>query len=332
MAQGASTSSLSRDEIARIVSNSQAYSAACVKIQTKTRGLQPLIYNSIQRDLTARRTDRMLILKPRQVGSSTWCLFDRCWYPAVTKPDTNVLVMAHEQDLAEEFLSKMELAHHYLPREFQLQMDEDTKYAKSFPELRSRIDIGTFGVARKGAGARLGRTRQILYGTEIADPRVEDDVIRMAMQIVPAEGVIIFDSTPKGRRGWFFDECMKALLGESDFTLYFYPAYQHEEYQDPVPAKFKVRKDEEYLIKRGVSEGYIVWKRRKVREIGELSFKELYPEDPNECFLFSGSPCFSQTDLEHFANSEGFCRYQWRGKLVEWPRARGSLQRVHAPS
>lgn len=270
----------------------------------------------------------MLILKPRQVGSSTWCLFDRCWFPAVTQMDTNVLIMGHEEDLAQEFLSKIDLAHQLLPPEFRLRMDEDTKYAKSFPELRSRIDIGTFGVGRKGAGAKLGRTRQILYGTEIADPRVEDDVIKMAMQIVPKDGDIIYDSTPKGRRGWFFDECMKALAGESDFTLFFYPWYQHEEYILPVPDKFKATADDERLMRRGVTVGQLAWKRVKVNEIGELSFKELYPEDPNECFLFSGSPCFSQTDLEHFATSDGFCKHHWHGKLVEWPRAIGALQRV----
>lgn len=278
----------------------------------------------------------MLILKPRQIGSSTWCLFDRCWFPAVTTEDTNVVIMAHKEELAKSFISRLNLAYGLLPEDIRMPpgRDENIESAFVFENLRSTIEIGTFGISRKGAAQKIGETCQNFYGTEVADTRVEDIVLTRSTQVVPDEGIIIIDSTANGRARWFFNEVMKALQGDSNYTLYFYAWYQNVEcVVNDVPDDFKpLDANEELLIhRRGLTPAQILWKRKKVKDIGELNFRELYPEDPNECFLFSGSPCFSQTDLEHFAKSDGYCKYHWHGKLVEWPRAVGALQRVSTP-
>lgn len=52
----------------------------------------------------------------------------------------------------------------------------------------------------------------------------------------------------------------------------------------------------------------ICWRRNKVSEIGEETFREQYPENDIDCFLFSGSQFFSRTDLMHFLEMPEFCK------------------------
>ena len=307
-----------------------------MKIQTKERGLQPLIYNRVQRHLTqqTRLNRRILILKARQLGTTTWGTFDRVWFPTATRTDFNSLIMAHTEELAEEILGKIELALELMPEPYKnyLGLDTDTKYIKSFENLRSRIDIGSFGVGRKGAGAKLGTTRQNFYGTEIADKRVDDDVLIRGIQNVPKSGYITFDSTPNGRAGWFFDECMKALRGESQFLLCFYPWFWDDEYFDDPPKRFKPHGDEKELVGRlGLTPGQIAWRRRKIDELGAELFRQEYPENPYDCFLFSGASAFPQIHLAEYAEKEGYCKARTEaGRLADYPSVTCVLQRVDA--
>ena len=318
----------------RTLTDSQTYATTCVKIQTKDRGLQPLNYNRVQRDLTARarRTNRLLILKARRLGTTTWGAFDRVWFPTVTTPDYNSLIMAHTEELAEEILAKLDLALQEMPAKYKnyLGLETDTKYVKYFSKLRSRIDIGSFGVGRKGAGAKLGTTRQNFYGTEIADPRVEDDTLLRGIQNVPKTGAITFDSTPRGRIGWFPNECFRALRGESRFTLCFYPWHWEVEFALKPPKNFRPMDDEIELVGRlKLTPAQITWRRMKIDELGPELFRQEYPENPYDCFLFSGASAFSQIHLVEYAEKEPYCKTRTdTGGLAYYPSIRCSLERV----
>ena len=149
---------------------------------------------------------------------------------------------------------------------------------------------------------------------------------------MPKGGYITFDSTPRGRVGWFYKECMKALRGESKFTLCFYPWWWDPEYALAEPKKFKAYDDEVELIKgRGLTPGQIMWRRWKIEEMGPELFRQQYPENPFDCFLFSGASAFLQMKLVDYAEKDGYCKARTEtGRLADYPSVTCDLQRVDA--
>lgn len=321
-------SSLSTEQANKIAADFPLFAKTFLKIQTKTGGLQPFSLNRIQFDLCSKildgpnfKTTRWLLLKPRQVGATTFNMFLVAFWPAITRTDHHSLIIAHEEDLAAEILQRIRLAYELIPEQFRPRLSSDRRAALSFPDTRSTIHIGTATTQRKGSGSKLGRTYQSIYMTELADPRWEEDNIHMVLQTAPANAIIAGDSTPKGRARWFYNEWQKTKAGDSPFTGYFYPWYWDDDYKTKPRYALKLTEDEAQLKKTfGLSDDQIEWTRGKVREIGEEAFRELYPENDVDCFLFSGSPCFNMRNIEEYANSPQYAK--------DWPTLRGGLERV----
>lgn len=283
-------------------------------------------------DLERRRTNRVLQLKARQMGATTYHVFRALWN-CVTHTDHHAVIIAQEEKLPQELLAKIKLALKYMPEEFKPRLEYNTRFEMTFPDFRSSITIGTGRVQRKMSGAKLGRTYQELIMTEVADPAWEDDVIKMLLQTVPDNGIVVMDSTPKGRRGYFYDQWQLGREGRSEFTCLFYPWTWSDDYHvDPGPC-FEPTDEEEAVAKAfDLTLEQLAWRRRKVAQIGEETFREQYPENDIDCFLFSGSQFFPRAELMHFLEDTGFCKNwpTWRGTLQTNPTT-GAVERVDNP-
>lgn len=109
-----------------------------------------------------------------------------------------------------------------------------------------------------------------------------------ALQAVPdADGTeVVLESTSQGPQGVFYDRCMAALRGETDYRLVFIPWFLQQEYRRPVPPDFEPTGEElEYAREHGLDMAQIAWRRAKVRELGGLHvFRREYPATPEEAF------------------------------------------------
>jgi len=292
-------------ELARIVREQDvaAFIETYLWIPTKSKGLQPWTLWPMQRhSLEHRSWFRDLVVKFRQGGSSKLELAVSFFKP-ITRPFYNVLIMGHEKTLPTEWLDDIRLFWRTMPAWARPEIRKGAEGGSEiiFKDLESSIRVGTAQTITEGAGAKLGRTVHRLHITEAADPRWKDDVLHMLVQTVPIDGgEIIVESTPKGARGWFYEEYEKARVGDSIFHTLFYPWYVHPEYRMRVPKDFEMTDEERAL---GLTPEQAAFRRFKIKEIGLRAFRELYPEDDISCFIFSGSPFFNPETLRHYLES-----------------------------
>lgn len=266
--------------------------ASHLHILDKRDQLIPFKPNRVQAHFLAHRTGRDLILKARQMGLSTaiqamqnvaaWERTLRCATLAHDDVGTNLL-----RTMADRFWKS--LPDHLRP-ERRLDNNTTTSYANG-----SEVFIATTGSKNKGRAGTYSR----VHGSEVAFWADAAATMAGLLQGVPADGEITLESTPNGAQGWFYERCMEALDGESDWTLHFYAWWWDEGYRLPVDEPLVYTDDEARLVtEHGLVPEQIQWRRKKQRELGRL-FSQEYPEDPRTCFLTSGNGYFADiVDLE----------------------------------
>ena len=322
------TTKTTKARLAEVNASFPRFAEECIRIQTENEGLQPFVLRSIQRQIVANvlfgdefLVRRWMVLKPRQIGATTlhWAL---SFWLALTRKDHQALIIAHEEDLAADILQRVRLAYDNLPEWYpKPKLGRDSQAALSFPENRSAIYIGTAGTGKKGSSAKLGRTYQSIYATELADAKWEEIVIKRLLQCAHEFAIVMLDSTANGAMGWWYDEWGKAGEKKSNFVPYFFKWKQHEEYRRDPGKKFERTPEEEILAQaEDLDNSQLAWRRWKLNEISEEDFAELYPTNDIDCFLQSGSPCFNPRDLQFMLTSTEFAN--------GWPTLRGNLRRM----
>lgn len=132
-------------KIATLGARLDLFAPACLKVRTKGGGpLWPFVFNPIQLDYLRvtrrlyapdRRLDvfrgiRDIIVKPRQLGFSTE-IAAMFFMDGLRNPGRTTVVLAHDNDIAEELLVTYRLFWEHLPPELKagLTLASDTKYA-----------------------------------------------------------------------------------------------------------------------------------------------------------------------------------------------------------
>lgn len=278
------TMAVGRIDAAQIVRDEALFLQAFLRIQDKRRRLIPLIPNRAQRHYLAHRTQRDLILKPRQIGFST--LIQAILYRAAVVGAASTLTLAHTHDSTQMLRRMADRFHANMP------IQPARLYANA--TLATYTDFGSEAMIATAGGRHVGRGATIthLHGSEVAFWAEAEAAAVAALQSVAADGWVVFESTPNGARGYFYELCMGAMRGDNDWTLHFYPWWWAEDYQRDETVS-DLTEHERYLMDaHEVSMSQIAWRRAKVREIGERAFAQEYPEDPTSCFLTSGDALF----------------------------------------
>lgn len=276
-------------------------------IQDKDDRVIPYVPNRAQLEFRWRMTGRDLVLKARQLGMSTEIQahhFER----AVTER-ARCATLAHD-DAGTQFLRRMaDRFWQNLPDGIQPPRGIDNATTVTYPQTGSEVFIATAGSRNKG---RAG-TYRLVHGSEVAFWTDAAAVMAGLMQGVPEDGEIVLESTPNGATGWFYERCMEALDGESDWTLHFLAWWWDEAYALALDAGETLEPyaaDEQVLMDaEGLTPEQIKWRRKKQRELGRL-FAQEYPEDPRTCFLVSGLGYFSDiVDLERVFSAPTDAQY-----------------------
>ncbi len=154
----------------------------------------------------------------------------------------------------------------------------------------SRHTISTAG----SKNAVRSSTVDVIHLSECAFYTNADDVISGALQAAGSARWKVWESTPNGAQGRFYQICMQALDGDRDYKLHFYPWWWADEYMLPIDPDYPVIPDAEEteLIRlHGLTLEQINWRRSKQRELPH-TFQQEYPESVHTCFLTSGGGFF----------------------------------------
>jgi hypothetical protein len=334
------------------------YSSTCLKVVTKQSKLEPLRFNVYQKELTRivqeemakGKPIRILVLKCRQIGGSTWAgAFN--FHQVATNPFRNGLVIAHDEDSTNKLFNMCKRFYDFLPARFRPMKRFSNRKELKFenpnedergdnPGLMSGLEVETANNLNAGRGSPI----QNLHISELAFWKNASTVLTGLFQSVPyePETSIIIESTANGVSGHgqeFYERCMKAMKNEGDnqFRFVFFKWTHNPEYEIEPPPGFKLTEFEEELVKLHpeLTPRKLAWRRYKIaNEMGstivapEDQFKQEYPLTPEEAFISSGRPVFDteriNADIERARSIEFIQCDAGEDRII--PSAKGMLK------
>lgn len=181
---------------------------------------------------------RVIILKGRQIGMTTWCQ-GKLILPTTQLPHTNSLTVAHEDDAVKKIYRIGERMHRNLPAALRPEVRAfkrndhihfgqkgDLWAGAVWPD--SVYELGTAGSPEAGRAGTYHRAHLSEYAFY---PQPEQKLIAV-MQAVPddPDTFVAIESTPNGHNH-FKSLWDQAVEGHSDFIAFFWPWWKEDEYQ-----------------------------------------------------------------------------------------------------
>ena len=121
-------------------------------VRTREGWTAPLKANAAQRLFEARRGERNIVLKARQMGLTTWAAA-RFFLKTITQPGTLTLEVAHTRESAEEIFRIVRRFLDWLPEELRegpLRTSQANARQIVFPELDSQYRVVSAGERNAG--------------------------------------------------------------------------------------------------------------------------------------------------------------------------------------
>lgn len=263
-----------------------------------------------------RRPVRIVVLKARQVMISAGTAAE-FFHEVPFKPGQKALIVAHEEKSAKEIFSYYhQLNEFYVPFRGLGFLPAVTKDADDSGELE--YENGSWFHIHTANNLKGGRSFSLrfLHLSELAFWRNAKVLMAGLMQSVPddPDTVVVIESTANGVGGHFYQLCQEAMdpASDSEWVFLFFAWWEHPEYSKPVaaPAEFEasLSKEEEELRQRyNLTLAQLNWRRWCIVNNCQGSvdlFKQEYPSNPQEAFLFSGRPRFSHQHLSRMPIDE----------------------------
>lgn len=300
-------------------------------IPFKFNQAQQKIHDAIEKQLKEKGRVRVLILKARQQGISTYTA-GRVFWKTLHTSYTRSVVLAHDSATSDALFT--------MSKEFIERMPEDSK-----PEL-VKSNAKEIKFAHNDSGFRLytagspeagrGTTPTILHCSEVAFWQSQDKILAGLFQgVSSADGTeIILESTANGASGSFYEMWKKAEQGLNDYVPVFLPWHMTLEYTMSAPDNFLRTKEEEALVELyDLDDGQLFWRRMKIGESGTAKFAQEYPATSEEAFQVSGSNVFDIDKVEKLELKSAESIRSFNPKMMTWDEQReGHLEIWEAPT
>lgn len=288
----------------RLKDDYKHYAGKCLLIRTKTGAVEPLLFNRAQQHIHEKLEEqraktgkvRALILKGRQQGCSTY-VGGRFYWRATHAKGVRVFILTHEDAATQNLFEMVSRYHENCPMPVRPHTGAANAKELTFDALDSGYKIGTAGT--KGVGR--SSTVQLFHGSEVAFwPNAETHAAGVLQAVPDVEGTeIILESTANGLGNLFHQRWQEAESGASEYIAIFVPWYWQDEYTKEITDPLDKSDEEiEYQDAYGLTEGQILWRRGKIKELGDpLLFKQEYPATAAEAFQTTGHDSYIQPML-----------------------------------
>lgn len=281
------------EEMDRSVEDALALTEGVLKIRDRLGRNESLAANDAQRkyaqDAWEKRSN--IVLKARQMGITTW-IAGRFFLKTITHPGTVTVQVAHTQEAAETLFRIVHRFLGQLPeplREGALKNAQSSARRILFPALDSEYLVETAGDRNAGRGLTITN----LHCTELSRwPGDPEETLAGLRATLSPEGELVMESTPNGSSGCFWKEWQEAE--KTGTTRHFFPWWMEGTYTAEAVDEESLSDDERRLRQqKGLSLEQIGYRRQMRENFRGLACQE-YAEDPESCFLASGS-CWFET-------------------------------------
>jgi len=291
---------------------------------------QEILYEAMQEEWEEHGYCKIIALKPRQSGISTWtaaAMFHR----TIFMPHSYSMIVGQNGDTSEHLYNMSINAYHSLPWWMKPEYMYKTKgeeivFQREDESMRS-VNPGLGSILRcsnamKMSGVAIGRSLRNLHGSEVSrwpdDGMFEAD-IKPSMNATDTFAVL--ESTGFGRQGFFYEHWRGSVEGDTGYRAVFIPVYRSKKYYLPFSkkspeknaalreaftlneeeVKFNVRveREEKFTIPKEFwhfhRKGMLAAKRGNAK----AGFIESYPLTPQQAFQASGICAFDRDELEY---------------------------------
>ena len=299
------------EEVARKLKyNFPLYAKNVLKIVTKEGVAKPFVLNrgqmwlhkKLDQQMESQGNIRALVLKARQVGISTY-VEGRYFWKITQNRNANAFVLSHLAESTNSIFNMVRYFYDNIPHPaFKPPLSSQTASTLVFDDINSRYRVGTARSTQTGRG----QTNRFVHGSEVAFYPQGNDIVAGLLQTVGGkDSEVILETTANGAGGWFFDQTMKSLRGETEWQVCFIPWYWMPEYVRK-PSPYFEATPEEYKLSQqyGLTDEQLCFRRSKLDELGSSDlFRQEYPSTPLESFLTSGR-CFVEDSCLRSAEQE----------------------------
>ena len=247
----------------------------------------------IQRYFDQNRWYYNMILKSRQHGITTGELIIML-DEALFRENVNNGLIAHTQDAAERLFQKVRFAYSKLPDIIK----EHVKPTKETGSMMRFSNNSSIEVSVSFMAGTLSHLHISEYGYICNKfPEKANEIIRGSVNTLAPKSFLTVESTARGRSGWFYEQCIKALnskrmnrkLTVKDFRFFFFNWLQNpRDKMDPINMEL-FPQEEKYFKKLEKTLGFKILPEKKAFYVktqetqGENMFSE-FPTTPEEAF------------------------------------------------
>lgn len=289
----------------RLLTDFPFYAKSALQIRTKEGAIAPLKLNPAQqildeavtKQLEAEGKVRIIILKARQQGLSTY-VGGYLYHQVSQRKACKAMIVTHHADSTRALFDMTRRYHQNVPEILQPHSKYSSRRELSFDVLDSSFVVATAG----GDSVGRGETLTHVHASELAfwPKSTAADIFNGLTQAVPnTKGTAIFiESTANGVTGQFHDLWAGAVSGENGYIPVFIPWFCDPEYREPVPKTFERTPEEDELVKQyDLDDEQLMFRRKKVAQNGLDLFNQEYPDRPESAFLNTGRPVFNPEQL-----------------------------------
>jgi len=289
----------------RLYNSIPFYAKSALKIRTKEGQVAPLDLNpaqqilqkAVSKQLAAEGKVRVIILKARQQGLSTY-VGGYLYHNVSQQQARKAMVITHHADSTRALFDMTKRFHEHCPEILRPHTKYSSRRELSFDVLDSSYVVATAGGDSVGRGETLTHAHCSEMG--FWPKSTASDIWNGLIQAVPnTKGTAVFvESTANGVTGIYYDLWKGAVDGTNGFVPVFIPWFTDPEYREAVPTKFERTPEEDELVEKyNLDDEQLMFRRRKIAQNGIDLFKQEYPAEPEEAFLTTGRPVFNPEQL-----------------------------------
>ena len=245
---------------------------------------QDTVYKTIGEHVNAGEGCKIIILKARQLGISTFSVM-LMLSNAISGKNQNSMMITHKQDISDELFSRILFAFNHLPKELKPDVAKNNSGELVFDNnkgtgLNNKIKIRT--ASENSTGLGRGETiTGILHISEYPQWKLKDKGKELGsiLNACSPRAVVIMEATARGYDD-FKDRWDKAVSGENGWIPLFFPWFSDPKYVKPYWG-FEFNEEELELKKRfGLSNEQLAFRRKVIMEDynGDVNmFHQEYP-------------------------------------------------------
>ena len=239
-----------------------------------------------------------LILKGRQIGSSTIVSAFLFWKWYVSTEPMTIAILSHKLASSKHLLEIHKTFYNNLPTFLKRPLEVNNTTEMSFADSGSSI----IAVSAEGKGGLRSFTCSFLHISEYAFAPNPEELKATALSALN-DGQLVIESTANYFNDALHQEVIRHERGEAKWNYLFFPWFEHEAYREDLPEDEEIEwtpHELELKTKYDLTDEQLWWRRNKLGKMGnKQKFAREFPAEIEDAYSISGNVYLTRDDFEN---------------------------------